>query len=169
MSKTIHRRDFLKSSANVCLGCSALMLFPKIIANENSNFGLSTDEHLNPKLLNYCGYQCPADCKFLKASLENDAELKKEAYELWKIKERYGAEFDADKLFCFGCKTKDKPIGIVLQNCTVRSCAIEKGYDCCIECKELEDCQKELWNNFPDFKKTVIGMQTKYFEAVSVK
>ena len=29
----------------------------------------------------------------------------------------------------------------------MRKCATVKGYDCCIECKELSACDKELWKN----------------------
>lgn len=143
------------------------MAFNKTYANVASMNQINDDEPIDPKALNYCGYKCPADCKFLKASLENNAELKKEAYEIWKIKEHYGVDFDPEKIFCFGCKTQDKPVGIVLQKCTVRSCAIEKSFDSCIECSGLETCEKELWSNFPDFKKMMIDMQKKYFASKS--
>jgi len=131
----------------------------------NSLYKLNYDEIPDPKKLSYCGYKCPADCQFLKGSIENNVELKKEAYELWKIKERFNVDFDPDKIFCFGCKTTDKPEGIVLVNCTVRSCVISKGFDCCIECAELVDCEKELWDRFLKFKEQVIEMQQKYFDA----
>ncbi|MFN2128705.1 MAG: hypothetical protein ACK2TU_12680 [Anaerolineales bacterium] len=36
--------------------------------------------------LNYCGYQCPVDCQFLKNTLYNNIELKKEAYAQWEAK-----------------------------------------------------------------------------------
>jgi hypothetical protein len=129
---------------------------------------LKDDEPIDPKKLNYCGYKCPADCQFLKGSLENNTDLKKQAYELWKIKERFGVEFNTDTIFCFGCKTTDKPEGIVLKNCTVRTCAKEKGFNCCIECEELTICGKELWERFPDFKKYVLEMQQKFFETQKI-
>jgi hypothetical protein len=75
-------------------------------------------------------------------------------------------EFNADELYCFGCKNSEKPEGIVLKNCTVRSCAIEKKIESCIECDELVACDKELWERFPDFKKMVIEMQQKYRATV---
>ena len=63
------------------------------------------DKIPDPKKINYCGYTCPEDCKFLVASVKNDLVLKKEAYEIWEMKERFGVvEFEADKIFCFGCK-----------------------------------------------------------------
>jgi hypothetical protein len=130
-----------------------------------SHFTSCTEwENIDPKKLMYCGYKCPEECKFLKASLENDIDMKKEAYEQWKIKERFNVDFDAEKIFCYGCKNTEKPDGVVLANCTVRSCVISKEYDCCIECLELVDCDKDLWTRFPDFKKHVIELQKKYLE-----
>ena len=159
------RRDFLKKVAATCAGGC---LYSTVVTANSSNFIFKWDkeEKLNPKELNYCGYKCPENCQFLQGSLKNDEELKKEVYKLWKIEERLGVPFEADKIFCFGCKNEEKPEGIVLKNCTVRSCAIEKEKDCCIECDELVDCEKDLWDRFPDFKKQVIEMQKKFKEQV---
>lgn len=141
------------------------MLYKNLSANI---FNYLQENVPDPKKLNYCGYTCPKDCKFLIASEKNDPTLKKEAYEIWEMKERFGVtEFDADKIFCFGCKTKDKPVGIRLQKCDVRNCAIDKKLESCIECKELTSCEKDLWTKFPDFKKSVIQMQTKYKSSKS--
>ena len=84
---------------------------------------------------------------------------------MWKIKERYGLDFEEEKVFCYGCKNEEKPLGIAVKNCPVRSCTIEKGFDCCIECKELQTCELELWKMYPDFHNKVIEMQKKYNEA----
>jgi hypothetical protein len=116
-------------------------------------------EPVDPKTLNYCGYKCPPECPFLQASEKNDAELKRDVYEKWKLKERYNINFEPDKIFCFGCKNKEKPEGVVLLNCTVRQCVILKEIDCCVECSDLPGCQKELWSRYPEFKKQVIEMQ----------
>ncbi len=90
--------------------------------------------------------------------------MKKEAYKLWKIKERFDIEFDPETIFCYGCKVSDKPEGVVTKNCTVRECAMKKKNDCCIECDELTNCDKDLWNRYPKFKESVIEMQKKYLE-----
>lgn len=165
MKPTINRRNFLVKGTQACIGCCAIFAFSENLALGNSMLMLKDDEPIDPKKLNYCGYKCPVDCMFLKGTIDNNVKLKQEAYKNWNIKERFGVEFDPEKIFCFGCKTANKPEGIVLQNCTVRSCAIEKGFYSCIECKDLATCQKELWDRFPDFKKYVIEMQEKYFAA----
>lgn len=168
MKSKIKRRDFIiKSTQAGMIGC-AFMVRSKLSAME-SFYKSPDDEVPDPKKLNYCGYKCPIDCQFLQGSVENNVELKKEAYELWKIKERFNIDFDPEKIFCFGCKTKDKPEGVVLINCTVRKCAMEKKIDCCIECDELVDCEKDLWTRYPKFKEQVILMQKKYFESTKKK
>ena len=112
----------------------------------------------------YCSYSCPEDCHFLEASVKNDPELKKKAFKEWGLEERYGLKFDAEKIFCFKCKPGDHPEGPVLTNCTVRSCAKEKGYQACIQCDDLNSCDKDLWTRFPQFHEGVIKMQAKYLE-----
>jgi hypothetical protein len=156
------RREFLAQSTKIGLLGGALAYCPRILSFGNM---LQDDTIPDPKKLNYCGYTCPPDCPMKKATLENDVELKKEAYKNWRIEEKYGIAFDPEKIFCYGCKTTDKPLGIVVEKCTVRNCAIAKGYDCCIECADLSACDKEIWKTFPDFHKAVIEMQKKYLEA----
>jgi len=142
-------------------GCALLMA-----AKINPLFAITLQpdekEIPDPKKLNYCGYQCSADCKFLKATQENSPELKKEAYAIWKVKEHYGVDFEPEKIYCWGCKTTEKPAGVVLKGCQVRKCAIEKGYDCCIECSNLSACEFDLWKRFPDFKTHMIGEQKRF-------
>ncbi len=156
------RREFLTKSSRIGLVCGALACCPKMFS-----FGsmFQEGEIPDPKKLNYCGYTCPADCPMKKATLENNVELKKEAYRNWQIEEKYGIAFDPDKIFCYGCKTDKESLGVVVEKCTVRSCAIAKGYDCCIECNDLAACDKEIWKTFPDFHNAVIEMQKKYKEA----
>jgi len=37
-----------------------------------------------------------------------------------------------------------------------------KKLECCIECDELEACDKDLWKRFPKFHQQVVEMQAKY-------
>lgn len=134
-----------------------------LISGKDLNaFSFQDEETIDPEKLCYCGYSCPDDCQFLEASVKNDPELKKAAFGQWGLEERYGLEFDPDKIFCFKCKPGDKPEGPVLTHCTVRSCAMGKGYQACIQCDELKECDKDLWLRFPQFHEGVIKMQEKY-------
>lgn len=162
MKQPLKRREFLIRGSRAGIACCALLMGANRLAFGKTKTPPS-DDPIDLKTLCYCGYKCPADCKFLEASVKNDTELKKEVYANWKIKEQYGLDFDPEKIFCYGCKNKEKPEGVLLQNCTVRQCAISKGYEACVECKELVACDKKLWNRFPEFKNQVIEMQKQYF------
>jgi hypothetical protein len=159
MKTEFKRRDFVSTCFKAGVGCCALTYGAKLSGQDT---GYNQDEKPDPKILEYCGYKCPDDCPLKKGTLENNVELKKKGYETFKFKEKYGIEFDPEKVFCYGCKTKDKALSLTTKSCTVRSCVIEKGYECCIECDGLTVCDKELWSNFPDFKKAVSDMQKKY-------
>jgi hypothetical protein len=160
MKTNLKRRDFIIKSACAGISCCIFMAGSKL--SELNGMPIPEEEKPDPEKLNYCGYQCPTDCQFLKGTLENDKKLKKKAYQSWEIKKRFGVNFSEKDIYCYGCKTKNKPEGVVLIHCTVRSCAISKGFNCCIECEELTGCDKDLWQRFPDFKKTVIDMQKQY-------
>lgn len=157
MNNQSNRRQFIKNSA--LTGCTLL------VAGKLSAFTFPEDKVPDPKKLNYCGYTCPDNCQFLEATVKNDRELKKKAFNTWKLDERYGVSFDENTAFCWGCKAKNKPEGAVVSNCTVRSCAVKKKHDSCIQCKSLSNCDKDLWKRFPDFHKSVQKMQQSYFEA----
>lgn len=161
MKTELKRRDFIVKSCRAGVACCALLAGSRLGA-----FGAMTapgrDDNPNPKKLNYCGYTCPADCKMKRATLENNVDLKKEAYADWRIEQKYGIAFDPEQIFCYGCKTSGKPLGLVVAKCTVRNCAIDKGHDCCIQCDQLTGCDKEIWSTFPDFHNAVIEMQKRY-------
>lgn len=166
MKTKFNRRSFLKKSTQAGMACCALMMSPNLLTASGLSEILN-DKKIDPKKLNYCGYTCPTDCQFYTATIENNVEKKKEAFKAWKIKERYGLDFDEKTAICWRCKNIEKPLGVAAKNCTVRSCAIEKGYDSCIECNTLKSCDKDLWTRFPDFYKTVKEMQVKYQEQIS--
>ncbi len=157
MSTKIPRRDFISKTTSACIG-GCIFFSGKSFAAAV----LQDEKLVNPENLCYCSYSCPEDCHFLVASQKNDPELKREAFKEWGLEERYGLKFDADQIFCFKCKPGDKPEGPVLTHCTVRSCAIDKGYQACIQCDELKDCDKDLWTRFPQFHEAVLKMQEKY-------
>lgn len=91
--------------------------------------------------------------------------MKKKVFAEWKFKERFGVEFDPEIVFCHGCKVEDRPLSIILKECTVRKCAIDREVVSCVQCKELKDCEKDLWTRFPKFKEYVEGLQKKYVES----
>ena len=160
MTKLIKRRHFIHKGTQACFACAVLLTCPKLFSQDRQD-----DELTDLSELCYCGYKCPDDCKMLKGSLENNADLLKEAYVEWDIKNRYGVDFDPEVVFCYTCKNPEKPGGVILSGCTVRKCAIERELECCIECNELSTCEKDLWKRYPEFHKIVIQKQKDYQEA----
>lgn len=160
MKKELKRREFIASCFGAGVTCCAMGYGTALAAQGITG---KQDVKPDPKNLEYCGYKCPADCPLKKGTLENNVELKKKAYEVFEFKKKFGVDFDADKVFCYGCKiSSDKPLSMPVKACTVRKCVIEKGYDCCIQCETLAKCDKELWTNFPKFKDAIIEVQKKY-------
>jgi hypothetical protein len=160
MKPELKRRDFISKCFKAgATGCVALY--------GNSLLGQDPVKLKKEDLkgLTYCCYKCTVECPVYKATIENSTELKKKVYEDAKWKEKFGIEFDPDKVFCFGCKPNNQPLGLNVKACTVRSCAIEKGYDYCIECEGLTACDKMLWKSYPDFKEKVIEFQKNYRKA----
>lgn len=155
------RREFLITGSRVGIALCGLCVCP-VSSSVAGSEEEGAQQPLDPKKLNYCGFTCPKDCKFKVGTLENDVELKKQAFEAWKIEERYGIAFDPETAICYGCKAPGKPEGVAVANCDVRRCVQDKGLDCCIECPELTGCDRDLWRRFPGFKKQVDEMRSRY-------
>ena len=41
-------------------------------------------------------------------------------------------------------------------------CSIERGFESCLQCRKLAECDKELWKNYPDFHKQMVELQQTY-------
>ncbi|KPL23993.1 MAG: hypothetical protein AMS23_06060 [Bacteroides sp. SM1_62] len=154
------RRHFLVQGSQAGISCCLLMCGGKLLA-----MPASVEDLPDLKELTYCGYKCSMECILYKGTRNDDEDLKKKAYEEWGMKERYGVEYEPEQIFCHGCKNAEKPQSLVVQKCTVRACAIEKEHECCIQCKELADCDEDLWMRFPQFREKVLEMQAAYFKG----
>ncbi|MEZ5275299.1 MAG: DUF3795 domain-containing protein [Opitutaceae bacterium] len=152
------RREFLAATSKLGVACGFTCLCPMSRLAAQDSYSAVPD----PKKLNYCAYVCSKDCVMKVAGESGDLELKRAAYKEWKIKERYGLEFDPDQIFCKGCKTEEANAGAAVGNCPVRKCAMERGLNGCIECWELETCDQQLWKESPSFHARVIRMQERY-------
>ena len=165
MKSSTDRRHFLKSCSQIGSGCALMLLCRSGWAQDSTQTETKESPVPDPSELTYCGYKCTMECPLYKATLENDDKAKKKAYDQFKWKEQYGIDFDPAVVFCYGCKAEDKPKNIILKKCTVRECAVKKELECCIQCRNLKECEKELWSRYPDFKKHVIAMQKTWTEA----
>lgn len=157
MKNDLKRRDFLSKCFKAGVTGCALLYGNKLLAQDPVKLKKS-----DLKNLTYCGFTCNNQCTLYRATMENSMELKMKAYKEFKWKEKFNVDFDADKIFCYGCKPKDKPLSINVTACAVRKCALEKAHDCCIECTDLTTCDKELWKNYPKFKEHMLNIQKTY-------
>jgi hypothetical protein len=165
METDLLRREFLKSCSQAGLCCGFLLCSLNSRAEEeDTEIPKEKKEPPDPEKLTYCGHQCNMKCDLYKATVENDLELKKKVHKEWQFKEQHGVDFDADIVFCHGCKVEDKPKNLILNKCTVRKCVIEKKLASCIQCKALKKCDQELWTRFPKFKEHIEKIQVDYVE-----
>jgi hypothetical protein len=163
------RREFLKTSiqgvAACCLmtGCTHL-----------SGAGWDKKPEYDPesypdevsKEMTYCAYRCSRECPWLTATLKGDKKTLNELTMQWS-KQHGDKRMPDDKKFCYGCKPIGKPLGYIVAVCAVRKCAIEKGFSTCMECENLEKCDKELWTLYPTHRDYVL--KQKKAAATSIK
>ena len=57
---------------------------------------------------------------------------------------------------CKGCRSKEKT------DCEVKNCAMEKEIPGCVHCKDLRECDKKLWENYPDQRKFTLKKQAEW-------
>jgi hypothetical protein len=155
MSKIQNRREFLGAAA--CTGSCLLLgsFVPRAGAAPAKAEGEKTYDF---DTLAYCCYECrPERCPIGKASLSNDLEEKKKIAVKWR--EKHGREFSAEEVFCFGCKVEPAKMGFNVKSCDVRACVLAKGIVSCAHCRDLEDCRRSLWINYPKFRDHVLAIQ----------
>ena len=90
MKTPLKRRDFILKSAKAGIAGCALLYGARLYGADKLN-SLNGEDKPDPKKLNYCGYTCPPDCRLKKATLDNDTDLKKQAYKDWRIEEKQKA------------------------------------------------------------------------------
>lgn len=112
---------------------------------------------------------CGDWCALWKATRTNDLAAKEKVYTEWKWKEKFGMEFNPDQVFCHGCKAPGKPVNIAHERCTVLKCSVARGFESCLQCAKLADCDKELWKNYPDFRTQMIKLQQDYVVTERLK
>ena len=160
------RRGFLKNMVKAGGACCALLAWNMQLPAEDNPEEKNAQEKklINLKELSYCGIPCKATCGLYKATLENDVKTKKIYYEKWEFKKNHGIDFDPDKVFCYTCKPGDKPTMIGMDKCMARNCAMAKGIETCVQCKNLAACDKEFWKTWPVLYAATKKTQAKYME-----
>jgi hypothetical protein len=158
MNKRKYRRDFLKESATAGAAlaisgiglsgcCSKRCLKSKTTADSDIDFSR----------IAYCCINCDT-CPLYKATLDNDDQAKKKIAEQWGDSKK--PDFELEDFYCYGCKDR-RSRGTPGQGCTVRDCAVKKGFATCAQCSNFEDCDNKLWRDFPQMRDGVRNMKEK--------
>jgi hypothetical protein len=160
------RRSFLGQCAKGGGACSALLALGRLSRAQGR--GTSSGQAQKPldlKALCYCGIPqayCEQQCELFKATRENDVELKKAVYERWEMKKKFGIDFEAGKIFCYGCKPGDKPLKVGMAECPVRTCPAANGLESCVQCLDLASCDKAYWKDWPNAFDLAKKLQARY-------
>ena len=86
----------------------------------------------------YCGFDC-GRCPVYRATVDNDAQLKKELIKKYSTPERQLTEAD---ISCLGCKAEKRYLHAYCEECAIRRCAVEHG--CSYNCGECESYPCEM-------------------------
>ena len=159
MHLPLPRREFLKLLSQFGAACACGGMAVRLAADQAKPGGPKLPDL---KTRAYCGLICDDSCPLFKATRTNDAAAKQKVYTEWKWKEKSGIEFNPDQVFCYGCKAPGKPENIPHSRCTVLKCSAARGFDSCVQCRKLADCDKDLWKNYPDFHQQMIKLQQMY-------
>ena len=111
------------------------------------------------QLIACCGIDCES-CDARIATIANDNELREKTARKWS--EMFSADITAASINCTGCRT-DGPIFGYCTSCEIRSCGIEKGFDTCGDCEELNTCQiiGQVLQNVPGAKENLVGTRAE--------
>ncbi len=167
MSAKHSRREFLEYGAKAGAVFCALSVWSRIASAQESAPEKPARElkPLDLKTLSYCGIPrayCERQCELFKATRDDDGKLKKDVYDQWGMKKKFGVEFDPDKIFCYGCKPGDKPLKVGMAECPVRACPRTNGLESCVQCLGLAACDKAYWKEWPNVFDLAKKLQARY-------
>ncbi len=162
MPLPLPRREFLKRLGQLGAACAGCALAARLSADDTPSGAAAVSKPPELKTRAYCGLICGDWCELWKATRSGDPAAKRAVYEKWKWKEQFGIEFDPAQVFCHGCKAPGQPVNIAQARCTVLKCSVERGFDSCLQCQRLAACAKDLWKNYPDFRKQMLKLQQDY-------
>lgn len=102
----------------------------------------------------YCGLDC-SECPAFIAKRDNNQELREKTAKEWS---GGGFQIQPEEVNCNSCHS-DKDLLTFCAKCSVRNCAIEKGFNTCADCGDYpcSDKLETLWKqlNTPQSKATL--------------
>jgi hypothetical protein len=108
------------------------------------------------RIIGACGIIC-SDCPAYRATQENDDAKRAQVAKEWSSEE---FKIDPSEVNCDGCMIEGGRTMGFMAECTVRTCAMEKGYATCAECADFGCDKLDMpWKMVPDAKKTLEEMR----------
>lgn len=90
------------------------------------------------ELIAYCGLNCET-CDAFIATKNNNDELREKTAKMWS--EMNDVPITADMINCTGCRTDGVKTPYCGDMCEIRKCAMEKEFETCGNCSNLEKCE----------------------------
>ena len=87
----------------------------------------------------YCGLDCEV-CEAHIATINDDNDLRVKVAKEWS--ELNNAEITPDMINCSGCSIEGVKTPFCDSLCPIRQCGLDKGYDTCSDCSEMDTCEK---------------------------
>lgn len=112
------------------------------------------------ELIAICGLDCET-CEARIATINDDNKLRKKVSKLWS--ELNDIEITPEMINCTGCRIDGVKTIFCDSICPVRQCALEKGYETCADCSEMEKCEKVgmIFENNSDAIKNLKRLKNK--------
>ncbi len=114
----------------------------KKTGEEGPRFSLSKTKFTEVVMKNniaYCGLDCEK-CEAYIATKNNDDALRQKVAKLWS--ELNGVTITPDMINCEGCREDGVKTPYCDSLCQIRQCGLEKKYNTCGDCEQLESCEK---------------------------
>lgn len=110
---------------------------------------------MKKQLIACCGLDCES-CDARIATVRNDDQLREETARKWSEMNN-APQITAATIHCMGCRTDGAKFGYC-NFCEIRKCALEKGFDTCGDCKEMDNCQvvAPIFQHVPDAKENLL-------------
>lgn len=89
-------------------------------------------------LIAYCGLDCEK-CDARTATLNDDHTLREKTAQFWT--ELNQVEITPEMINCVGCRVDGVKTPYCQNLCSIRQCAIDKGYTTCGDCLEALQCE----------------------------
>lgn len=106
-------------------------------------------------LIACCGLDCE-HCDARIATLRDDNQLRESTARKWS-EMNHAPEITAETINCMGCRTDGPKFAYCRYYCKIRKCVMEKGFNTCADCKELENCSlvSAIFENVPSAKENL--------------